>query len=357
MSVFDNAAWEQHERVLHCSDPVSGLRAIIAIHSTHLGPAAGGCRFWRYEDDTAALTDVLRLSRGMSYKNALAGLSLGGGKAVILAPEDRRLTDPMLEAFGRFVETLRGDYITAEDVGMSVPAMDVIARQTRHVAGRVRGEGLAGGDPSPTTARGIFAGIRAAVRHLRGDESLDGVRIAVQGVGNVGMNLARLLAEAGARLVVADINEARVMQACEELGAESATLDEILQADVDVLAPCALGAVLDADTIPKLRAKIVAGGANNQLATDADGQRLFDAGVLYAPDYLINAGGIINVAGEYEGASVEDVDARVAAIGDRLSEIFEQSARESRPTNEIADAMARRLIGRADPASGDRVEH
>ena len=345
MSVFDNAAWAQHERVLHCSDPVSGLRAIIAIHSTALGPAAGGCRFWHYHDDTAALTDVLRLSQGMSYKNAMAGLSLGGGKAVILAPEDRQLTDPLLESFGQFVETLHGDYITAEDVGMSVPAMQVIATRTRHVAGLPSTGGSAGGDPSPKTADGVFAGIRAAVRHQRGDESLEGLHVAVQGVGNVGMNLARSLAEAGARLTVADINGARVAQACEELGAEAASLEDILYTDADIVAPCALGAVLDAASLPRLKATIIAGAANNQLATDEDGQRLFDAGILYAPDYVINAGGIVNVALEYEGGFTEaDVDARVAAIGDRLGDIFAKSDREQRPTNVIADAMARTLI-------------
>ncbi|MEM7451342.1 MAG: Glu/Leu/Phe/Val dehydrogenase dimerization domain-containing protein [Pseudomonadota bacterium] len=345
MSVFDNAAWAQHERVLHCSDPVSGLRAIIAIHSTLLGPAAGGCRFWHYDDDTAALTDVLRLSQGMSYKNAMAGLSLGGGKAVILAPEDRQLTDPLLASFGQFVETLHGDYITAEDVGMSVPAMQVIATRTRHVAGLPSTGGSAGGDPSPKTAEGVFAGIRAAVRHQRGDASLEGLHVAVQGVGNVGMNLARFLAKAGARLTVADINGARVAQACEELGAEAASLEDILFTDADIVAPCALGAVLDAESIPRLKATIIAGAANNQLATDEDGQRLFDAGILYAPDYVINAGGIVNVALEYEGGFTEaDVDARVAAIGDRLGDIFVQSDREQRPTNVIADAMARALI-------------
>ncbi|MEL6447303.1 MAG: Glu/Leu/Phe/Val dehydrogenase dimerization domain-containing protein [Pseudomonadota bacterium] len=345
MSVFDNAAWAQHERVLHCSDPVSGLRAIIAIHSTALGPAAGGCRFWHYDDDTAALTDVLRLSQGMSYKNAMAGLSLGGGKAVILAPEDRQLTDPLLESFGQFVETLHGDYITAEDVGMSVPAMQVIATQTRHVAGLPSTGGSAGGDPSPKTADGVFAGLRAAVRHQRDSDSLEGVHVAVQGVGNVGMNLARSLAQAGARLTVADINGARVAQACEELGAEAASLEDILFTDADIVAPCALGAVLDAESIPRLKATIIAGAANNQLATDEDGQRLFDAGILYAPDYVINAGGIVNVALEYEGGYTDaDVDARVAAIGDRLADIFAQSDREQRPTNVIADTMARALI-------------
>ncbi|MEO1593849.1 MAG: Glu/Leu/Phe/Val dehydrogenase dimerization domain-containing protein [Pseudomonadota bacterium] len=345
MSVFDNAAWAQHERVLHCSDPVSGLRAIIAIHSTALGPAAGGCRFWHYDDDTAALTDVLRLSQGMSYKNAMAGLSLGGGKAVILAPEDRQLTDPLLESFGQFVATLHGDYITAEDVGMSVPAMQVIATRTRHVAGLPSTGGSAGGDPSPKTADGVFAGILAAVRHQRGKDSLEGLHVAVQGVGNVGMNLARSLARAGARLTVADINGARVAQACEELDADAASLEDILYTDADIVAPCALGAVLDAGSIPRLKATIIAGAANNQLATDEDGQRLFDAGILYAPDYVINAGGIVNVALEYEGGFTEaDVDARVAAIGDRLLDIFAQSEREQRPTNVIADAMARALI-------------
>ncbi len=356
MSVFDNAAFEQHERVVHCNDPISGLRAIIAIHSTTLGPAAGGCRFWRYDNDTSALTDVLRLSRGMSYKNALADLALGGGKAVIIAPEDRQLSDELLLAFGDFVESLDGGYITAEDVGMSVPAMQTIAQRTRHVAGLPPEEGQAGGDPSPKTADGVLAGIRAAVAHKLGKDSMQGLHVAVQGVGNVGLALCRALANDGARLTIADINEARVRMVCEELGAEAASLDEILFTKADVVAPCALGAILDEHSIPRLNTQIIAGAANNQLATDADGQRLFDAGVVYAPDYVINAGGIINVACEHAGSiSSVEVDQRVANIGPRLTNIFKQSEAECSPTNVIADTMAQTLIGRLP--SGDLVKH
>lgn len=356
MGVFDNAAFDRHERVLHCSDPVSELHAIIAIHSTKLGPAGGGCRFWQYADGGAALTDALRLSRGMSYKNAMAGLQMGGGKAVIMAPPDRQLTEAMLLSFGEFVDSLNGVYITAEDVGMSVSAMQTIATRTQFVAGLPPEEGQAGGDPSPKTADGVFAGICAAVEFVSGKASLDGLHVAVQGVGNVGYNLCRSLAAAGARLTIADINEARVRMVCDELNCDSAALDDILFTDADVIAPCALGAILDAQSIPKLKAKIIAGAANNQLATDADGQRLFDAGITYAPDYVINAGGIINVASEFEGGvSNADVDRRVQVIGPRLNEIFEQSRRESRPTNVIADVMAQQLIGRS--VSVEPVKH
>ncbi|MEO0575357.1 MAG: Glu/Leu/Phe/Val dehydrogenase dimerization domain-containing protein [Pseudomonadota bacterium] len=357
MSVFDNAAYEQHERVVHCTDPASGLRAIIAIHSTARGPAAGGCRFWRYPDGNAAMTDALRLSQGMSYKNAMADLALGGGKAVILAPENLRLTDDMLEAFGRFVETLGGDYITAEDVGMSVGAMLTVAKHTNFVTGLPPKAGVAGGDPSPKTADGVFAGIRASVQYKLGRDDLNGLHIAVQGVGNVGTHLCRLLANAGARLTVADINKARVALVCDELGADAAELDDILKTKADVVAPCALGSVLDANSIAALQSTIVAGAANNQLASNADGKALFDAGILYAPDYVINAGGIINVACEHAGnVSDDDVNQRVAKIGDRLTRIFEQSDREQTPTNDIADRQARALIGR-NAELAERVEH
>lgn len=347
MGVFDNAAFEQHERVLHCTDAATGLTALIAIHSTHRGPAAGGCRLWHYQQPDAAITDVLRLSRGMSYKNAMAGLDLGGGKAVIMSGPERSVSDEQLRAFGRFVETLHGDYITAEDVGMSVAAMQSVATQTRFVAGLPPEAGQAGGDPSPKTADGVFHGIRAAVAHRLERDSLEGLRVAVQGVGNVGANLCRALHQAGAKLWVADINEARVAAICETCDAQALSLDDILLADVDVVAPCALGAVLDAKTISRMRAQIIAGAANNQLASDADGQLLFDAGILYAPDYVINAGGIINVACEYEGGISDDtVNERVEEIGQRLVQIFVASEARHMPTNVIADDMARRLIGR-----------
>jgi leucine dehydrogenase len=347
MAVFDEPAFDDHERVLFCRDAATGLSAIIAIHSTVLGPAAGGCRLWRYESDGAALHDVLRLSQGMSYKNAMADLQFGGGKAVILKTADFDPSEALFEKYGEFVDSLDGSYITAEDVGMSVEIMETIARRTKYVTGLPPKAGQAGGDPSPKTAWGIFKGIEAAVAFKLSRDGLEGLAVAVQGIGHVGYSLCRYLHEAGAKLVVADINEERVAAAREEFGAKAVGLDEILFQDVDIVAPCALGATLNAASIPKLRASIVAGSANNQLETPADGQRLADAGILYAPDYVINAGGIINVAAEYYGtADDEEVIRQVEAIGPRLTKIFEEAAATHRPTNAIADAQARALIRR-----------
>lgn len=348
MAAFDDPAFDDHERVIFCRDAASGLKAIIAIHSTALGPAAGGCRLWRYESDDAALHDVLRLSQGMSYKNAMAGLDFGGGKAVILKTPDFSATDALFERFGEFVEQLGGQYITAEDVGMTVAIMQTIAKRTRYVSGLPQRAGRAGGDPSPKTAFGVFTGIEAAVRFKLSRDSLAGITVAVQGVGNVGYNLCRYLHQAGARLVVADLDEARVRAACEEFDATAVALDEILWQEAEVIAPCALGAVINERSIPKIRAPIIAGGANNQLETLDDGRRLCDAGILYAPDYVINAGGIINVACEYHGQGDDDtVMQRVAAIGPRLTRIFEEADETGRPTNEIADELARKIIAAA----------
>jgi leucine dehydrogenase len=348
MSVFSNPAFDNHERVLFCRDEPTGLCAIIAIHSTALGPAAGGTRMWSYGSDDEAIYDVLRLSQGMSYKNAMAGLKFGGGKAVIMKTPDFEASDALFERFGEFVDTLRGDYITAEDVGMSVDIMATIARRTRYVSGLPLQSGKAGGDPSPKTAYGIYHGIRAAAKARLGRDDLEGLRVAVQGVGHVGYYLCKLLHDAGATLVVSDLDEARVDRVCAEFAAEGAGSAEILSADVDVFAPCALGAVLHEESIPGLKARIIAGGANNQLRSSEDGQRLADAGILYAPDYVINAGGIINVACEYFGdvddAGVMDL---VAQIGPRLTEIFEEAARTGEPTNVIADRKARRIIADA----------
>ncbi|MFQ5983068.1 MAG: Leu/Phe/Val dehydrogenase, partial [Woeseiaceae bacterium] len=337
-----------HERVVFCRDAATGLKAIIAIHSTALGPAAGGVRLWSYESDDAALHDVLRLSQGMSYKNAMAGLDFGGGKAVIIKTPDFVGSDALYEQFGEFVDKLHGDYITAEDVGMSEAIMALVARRTRYVTGLPQKGGQAGGDPSPKTAFGVFKGIEAAAKFKLGRDDIDGLTVAVQGVGNVGYHLCRYLVEAGTNLVVADIDDGRVQRACDEFGAVAAPSDEILYQDADVLAPCALGAILDEQSIPGLKASIVAGGANNQLKTQADGHRLAEAGILYAPDYVINAGGIINVACEYAG-DVEDqkVDELVAAIGPRLMKIFEEAAASDRPTNAVADAQARKIIAEA----------
>jgi leucine dehydrogenase len=264
MTVFTNPGFDNHERVVFCHDEPTGLCAIIAIHSTVLGPAAGGTRLWTYASDDDALYDVLRLSQGMSYKNAMAGLKFGGGKAVIMKTPGFEGSDALFERFGEFVDTLGGDYVTAEDVGMSVDIMETIARRTRYVSGLPLRSGKAGGDPSPKTAYGIYCGIQAAARARLGRDDLEGIRVAVQGVGNVGYYLCKLLDEAGATLVVSDLDEARVDRACSEFAAERAGLDDILSADADVLAPCALGAVLHEDSIPGIRAKIIAGGATNQ---------------------------------------------------------------------------------------------
>ena len=348
MAACDDPAFDHHERVLFCRDAATGLNAIIAIHSTELGPAAGGCRLWNYESEDAALHDVLRLSRGMSYKNAMAGLDFGGGKAVIIKSVDFNGSEALFEKFGEFVEELDGEYITAEDVGMSESIMEFVARRTRHVTGLPRTSGHAGGDPSPKTALGVFGGIEAAVKFKLDRADVSGLTVAVQGVGNVGYHLCKYLAAAGARLIIADIDEGRVTKVCDEFAATAAPLDEILFQDADVLSPCALGAILTEQSIPGLKVGIVAGGANNQLETDADGQRLADAGILYAPDYVINGGGIINVACEYAG-NVEDaeVDRLVATIGPRLMDIFEEAAESGMPTNIIADAQARELIAAA----------
>lgn len=348
MSVFQNPSFDGHERVQFCHDARTGLDAIIALHSTALGPAAGGCRLWSYESDDEALTDVLRLSQGMSYKNAMAGLKLGGGKAVILKSPGYRENEALFEAFGEFVDGMDGAYVTAEDVGMRVDLMEVIARRTRYVTGLPSVAGKAGGDPSPKTAWGIFKGIEAAARFQLGVDAVKGLTVAVQGVGNVGYHLCRYLSEAGAGLLVADIDRARVQRAVDDFAASAESLEEILFADADVVAPCALGAILNETSIPRLRAQVVAGGANNQLATPEDGQRLAAAGILYAPDYVINAGGIINVASEFYGdADDEEVMTRVSAIGPRLTKIFDEARSLGRPTNEVADQQARRIIADA----------
>ena len=345
MSVFSSIAFDDHERVVFCRDRSVGLSAIIAVHSTVLGPSAGGTRQWSYASDDEALYDVLRLSQGMSYKNAMAGLKFGGGKAVIMKTPDFAASDELYARFGDFVEDLNGDYITAEDVGMSPQIMQTIATRTKYVTGLPTSGGKAGGDPSPKTAYGIFGGIEAAVRFKLGRDELKGTSVAVQGVGNVGYHLCRLLHDAGATLTVADIDQAKVRRVCDEFGAKTVSLDEILFCDVDLLAPCALGAVLTKESIPRLRAKIVAGAANNQLETPEDGQRLADADILYAPDYVINGGGIINVACEYSG-DVDDAGVMelVRQIGPRLTGIFEESASSGKLSSEIADEQARQII-------------
>lgn len=345
MSVFEHPEFDQHEAVHFIHDADTGLNAIIAIHSTVLGPAAGGCRRWQYVDSAAALTDALRLSRGMTYKNAVAGLKFGGGKAVILASDKAPKSPSLFRAFGRAIESLGGRYITAEDVGCTVADMRGVKEVTSFVSGLPKSGDSAGGDPSPMTALGVFLGIRAAAKVRLGADSLQDVRVAVQGVGNVGMNLCRLLHKAGARLTIADVNRQNLQRARDELPVTEVTPVELLFSDVDVLAPCALGNILTSQTIPNIRAKIIAGAANNQLSTEQDGARLAARDILYAPDYVINAGGIINVAHEYFGNSSEEkVLAEVGQIPVRLDAIFAEARESGEPTNIIADRMARRLV-------------
>ena len=349
MPVFDHPDFDQHESLHFVQDPKSGLKAIIAIHSTALGPAAGGCRRWQYASDADALTDALRLSRGMTYKNAVAGLEFGGGKSVILADDNAPKSPELFHAFGRVVESLGGKYITAEDVGCSVEDMRQVNEVTGYVSGLPRSGGNAGGDPSPLTALGVFLGIEAAVESRLGADSLKGIRIAVQGVGHVGLHLCRLLHEAGAILTVSDVNRENLKLTQDELPVTRVAPANLLYADVDVLAPCALGNILTSQTIPKLKASIVAGAANNQLATEADGARLADRNILYAPDYVINAGGIINVAREYYGgSSEEEVRTEIGGIPERLKLIFDEAKTSKQPTNIIADELARRIVAGAE---------
>lgn len=348
MEIYAMREFDGHELVVFGHKASVGLHAIVAVHSTALGPAAGGCRMWPYASTEAAVVDVLRLSRGMSYKNAMAGLPFGGGKAVIIDDAHTGKSPELFEAFGRFVDSLGGRYITAEDVGTTIADMESVARTTSFVSGLRRKPGEAGGDPGPKTALGVYLGIKAAVKFRLNRSDLSDVHIAVQGVGGVGYHLCRMLAADGARLRVADVRPDAAQRVCDEFKAIVVPAESILSQDVDVFAPCALGAILNAGSIPRLGARIVAGAANNQLAEDKDGRALQAAGVLYAPDYVINAGGIISVAREYNGGTEAQVTAEIQAIPGRLTEIFEHARRQSLPTDAVADQMARdRISGTA----------
>ena len=339
--------FDAHEDLHFVTNEACGLKAIIAVHSTHLGPAAGGCRYWRYDDDADAVKDALRLSRGMSYKNAMAGLPLGGGKSVIIADDKHPKTPEMLHVFGKAVDHLCGRYITAEDVGMSVADMIEIRRQTPFVAGLPVEDDEVGGDPGPHTSLGVFLGIKAAVRRALGKDSLNGLHVALQGAGSVATGVALHAAQEGARLSIADVRQDKAKKLADATGGKVISTEEILGLEADVLSPCALGAILDEQTITALHVPIVAGGANNQLATPEDGPRLHSRGILYAPDYVINAGGIINVCTEYlrDGDS-SLVRKRIEGIPDRLEQIWAESAETGRDPGSVADAMAQRLIGR-----------
>ena len=342
--VFSSPAFDQHEQMIFCADAKSGLRAIIAIHSTRLGPALGGCRMWPYENETDAITDVLRLSRAMSYKNALAQLSTGGGKSVIIGDPVRDKSEALFQAFGRFVESLAGRYIVAEDVGTTVRDMNQIRSQTSHVMGFSAQQGSSG-DPSPVTAYGVFCGLKAAVEFRLGRNDLTGLRVAVQGIGNVGYQLCKYLHEAGAKLIVSDIQRQATARAEADFGAEHADGVNIYDRDVDVFSPCALGAELNRRTIPLLKAPIVAGAANNQLERPEDGADLAARGILYAPDYVINAGGVINLSYEHDsGYDRAQAMTHTARIYDMAMKIFGRAEQERRPTSDIADDMAEELL-------------
>jgi len=337
MLVFDSPDYDNHEQVIFCAEPASGLRAIIAIHNTNLGPALGGCRMWPYQSEADALADVLRLSRGMTYKAAVAGLPCGGGKSVIIGDPARHKSEQLLRAMGRAVESMGGRYHTAEDVGTTVADMDVMRQETAYAYGF----SASGGDPSPATAYGVFIGIRAAVAFRLGREDLRGVSVAVQGLGNVGRRLCGYLAEEGARLMVADINAEAAAAAYRAFGATPVPTADIHKLDADVFAPCALGAVLNSTTIPEIGAAIVAGAANNQLARPEHGPMLRDAGVLYAPDYVINAGGLIDVyLGDMKVRGQDAVLERTARIYDTLMAIFEEATHSGKSTDRVADRLA-----------------
>jgi leucine dehydrogenase len=351
MTLFDSPAFEGHEGVHAFSDEKTGLKCIIAVHSTARGPAAGGCRMWAYPDAEAALEDALRLSRAMSYKNAMADLELGGGKAVIIGDSRRQKTPALFEAFGRAVEDVAGKYWTAEDVGVSPDDLMHARKQTRYVAG-LEGHAGASGDPSPVTAEGVFRGIQLSVQR-RLNRDLRGVTVAIQGVGHVGAYLAEKLHAAGAKLIITDVNEDALRQVAGATGAKIVTPGAIFDADADVFAPCALGGAINADTLPRLKVKVIAGGANNQLHDPEIGRALFEHGILYAPDYVINGGGIINVAGEIRAIDRGEAfdPTWVAGKLDRLmltlGEVMDRSLAEKRPTHEVANEMAKARISLA----------
>ena len=342
MEVFKSMGRYGHEQVLFTREDSVGYLGIIAIHDTTLGPALGGCRFWNYESEEEALVDVLRLSLGMTYKAAVAGLNLGGGKSVIIGDPETKRREMIFRAHGRAVETLKGRYITAEDVGTSVEDMDYVHMETENVVG------IAGrsGDPSPVTAYGTYRGMKACAFELYGDDSLKGKAVTIQGVGHVGYYLCENLAAEGAKLFVTDIHKDKVNRCVEDFGAEAVGADEIYDIDAEIFAPCALGAIVNSDTIPRLNVKIIAGAANNQLATKDDAKAVQERGILYAPDYVINAGGLINVYSELADWSTERSKRKAGEIYQTLLEVFELAREEKLTTAEAADRIAQRRIER-----------
>lgn len=345
MSLFDHPEFDGHEQLIHVADNDSGLRAIIALHDSTLGPAVGGCRLYPYASEDDALTDVLRLSRGMTYKNALAGLPMGGGKSVIIARSENK-TPALLAAYARALEALGGRYWTGEDVNIGPADVEEMARTSRYLLGRMNGN-QGSGDPSPFTARGCFEAMKAAMAHRFGSDSFEGRTVAIQGLGNVGFALGKLVCDAGGALVVTDVR-ADLDERASELAAATVSAEAIYDANCDLFAPCAMGGTVNRETIPRLKAGIVCGVANNQLGTVEDGERLLERGIDYAPDYVVNAGGIINASGEFLGHYDRDEAlAKVIAVGRTVGRILDRAKAEGRPTNRVADEMARQVIDEA----------
>ncbi len=340
MKIFDTIAGMGHEQLVMCQDSASGYRGIIAIHSTTLGPALGGTRFWTYASDEDAIVDALRLARGMTYKNAVAGLNLGGGKSVIIGDNKTTDREMIFRAHGRFVESLGGRYITAEDVGTSTADMDFVHMETDYVTG------LAGrsGDPSPVTAHGVFRAIQASAKEKWGADDLSGKTVSLQGCGHVGYYLAKELHDAGAKLIVTDIDAERAKRVVSEFGARAVELEEIYAAEADIFAPCALGAVINDKTLPQLKVEIVAGAANNQLLEERHGDALDKKGILYAPDYVANAGGVINVYSELAGWTSERAFRKADEIYDTVLRVFHIAKHDKLPTYEAADRLAEMRI-------------
>lgn len=341
MEIFKYMEDYDYEQLVFCHDSVSGLKAIIAIHDTTLGPALGGTRMWTYSTEEEAIIDALRLARGMTYKNAAMGLNLGGGKTVIIGNPKKDKSEELFRAFGRYVQSLGGRYITAEDVGITVDDMEIVKQETDYVVG-LRGKS---GDPSPVTAYGVYHGMKACAREVYGNESLRGKVIAVQGLGHVGSALCKFLYDEGARLIVTDIFEENVKNVVKEFAAEYVEPDKIYEIKCNIFSPCALGAVINDITIPKLKCDIIAGCANNQLKEPKHGDILMQKGILYAPDYVINGGGVINVAEELTGCyERERALAKVSKIYDKILKVIEISKRENIPTYIAADRMAEERI-------------
>ena len=344
MEITEKFTGTNHEQVLIGRDDASGYHGIIAIHSTVLGPAVGGTRFWNYDSEDEALTDALRLSQGMTYKNALAGLPFGGGKSIIIGNHSTRKSPALLRAHGRFVETLKGRYITAEDVGTSPADMEIVRLETQHVAGLIGRSG----DPSPYTAYGVFRAIQASNNFLWRTDELEGLTVAIQGCGNVGYNLAKLLHESGVRLIVTDVNAENLSRVVDEFAAETVAPDEIFSVPADVFAPCALGGVLNDQTIPELKVQIVAGAANNQLLEERHGAMLRQRSIVYAPDYVANAGGVLNGCIELLDWVPAEASAKVIAIYDTVLRILKSAEEEGIPTNEAADRLAEERLERPE---------